>query len=348
MSDNDVMIKNEADSSSAQSGDNVKKGKRYQGYDLEKTTKSSSGRKRPWFWKVLGISLCLTALIILGVCGYIFRSNKKMTDYISKINDANTMEKLLADHKNVQITCDYSHLAEGEDYKTTRFVKMAKDGDFYSYYKIEGSEEDYKEVIHHKTMYRYDEKFVQNYGLLEGDYENICVADIEGNVFQAAGTEKIQNEKESGNFIKIEATYEVQDGDMYTSLFGFDVGTQIEKSITMDKDSLIVTAETESCDGEEFYSYTVGFDGEEKIPQFYQDLKKTEETRKCYVYYDYDGENEKKYTFDVLQDVYFNLLDHDGYKVYMDEDGIKEFTDYQMQVQNPEGSLTLYMIKDNE
>ena len=115
MSDNDVMIKNEADSSSAQSGDNVKKGKRYQGYDLEKTTKSRSGRKRPWFWKVLGISLCLTALIILGVCGYIFRSNKKMTDYISKINDANTMEKLLADHKNVQITCDYSHLAEGED-----------------------------------------------------------------------------------------------------------------------------------------------------------------------------------------------------------------------------------------
>ena len=138
MSDNDIMIKKEADLSSAQSDANAKKVKRYQGYDLEKTKKSRSGRKKPWFWKVLGISLCLTGLIILIGCGYIFRSNKKMTDYISQINGANTMEKLLADHENVLITCDYSHLVEGEDYKTTRFVKMAKDGDYYSYLKKEG------------------------------------------------------------------------------------------------------------------------------------------------------------------------------------------------------------------
>lgn len=348
MSDNDVMVKKEVESSAMQSGEGAKKGKRYQGYDLEKTQKSRSGRKKPWFWKVLGISLCLTALIIVIGCAYVFRSNKKMTDYISKINDANTMEKLLEGHDNITITCDYSNLAEGEDYKTTRFVQMTEDGDYYSYFKKEGSEEDYKEVISDKTLYRYDEKFVQNFGLIGSDYEDVCVADIEGNVFQAAGTEKINDQKESGNFIKIDATYEVKDGDMYTSLFGFDVGTQIDKSITMDKDTLIVTAETESCNGEEFYSYTVGFDGEEKIPQFFKDLKKTKETRKCYVYYDYDGENEKKYTFDVLTDVYFNLLDHDGYKVYTDKEGIKEFTDYQMQVQNPEGSTTLYMIKDSE
>ncbi len=348
MSDNDIMIKKEADLSSAQSDANAKKVKRYQGYDLEKTKKSRSGRKKPWFWKMLGISLCLTGLIILIGCGYIFRSNKKRTDYISQINGANTMEKLLADHENVLITRDYSHLVEGEDYKTTRFVKMAKDGDYYSYLKKEGSEDDYKEVIKNRTVYRYDEKFVQNYALIGSDYEDICLPEIEGNVFQASGDEKIKNQKESGNFIKIDATYEVQDGDLYTSLFGFDVGTQIDKSITLDRDSLLVTTETESCDGEEFFSYTVEFDGDEKVPQFYKDLKKITETRKCYVYYDYDGDNEKKYTFEVPKGVYFNLFEHDGYKVYQDKEGIKEFTDYQMQVQNPEGSLTLYIMQDNE
>lgn len=346
MSETDVITTKAADASSAQSAENAKKGKRYQGYDLDKTKKSRSGRKKPWFWKILGISLCLTALIILIACGYIFRSNKKMTDYISKINDANTMDALLADHSIVQITCDYSHLAEGEDYKTTRYVKMDEDGDYYSYFKKEGSEEDYKEVIHHKELYRYDEKFAQYYALIGTDYEDNCVAQIEDNVFQAAGKEKIESQKESGNFIKVVATYEVQDGDSYTSLFGFDPGTKIEKSITMDKDSYIVTAETETCDGEEFYSYTVAFDGEEKVPLFYQDIQKTKKTRKCYVYYDYDGEQEKKYTYDVPEDVYFNILEHEGYKVYLDENGIKEFTDYQVQVQNPDGNVTLYMIED--
>ena len=33
-------------------------------------------------------------------------------------------------------------------------------------------------------------------------------------------------------------------------------------------------------------------------------------------------------------------------KVYLDENGIKEFTDYQVQVQNPDGNVTLYMIED--
>ncbi len=38
---------------------------------------------------------------------------------------------------------------------------------------------------------------------------------------------------------------------------------------------------------------------------------------------------------------YFTVLDHDGYKVYEDEDGTKEFTHYQMEVQNPDLDLSL-------
>lgn len=39
----------------------------------------------------------------------------------------------------------------------------------------------------------------------------------------------------------------------------------------------------------------------------------------------------------------FTVLDHEGYKVYEDENGNKEFTEYQMQIQNPETDLSLYV-----
>lgn len=329
-------------------GDTLKKGKRYQGYDLDAALQSRSGKKKPWFWKILGISLLITAFLILVVCGYIFGSKKKMTEHISKINQVNTMDALLDGHQNVLITTSYSHLAEEEDYTGTRFVKKTKDGDYYSYYKTEGKEEDYKEVIRDQKLYRYDEKFVYFYGLIGNDYEDTCVSEIENAVYQASDSEKIEKETESGNFVKINSTYEVTDGDSYNTKYGFEVGDKIEKVLTIDKDSLLVLNAIESCNGEEFFSYTVEFDGKDKVPQFYQDLKNKETERECTVYDDYDGDQEKKYTFDIPSGVYFTLLDHEGYKVYSDKDCEKEFTKYQMQVQNPESDLTLYVKQESK
>ena len=52
---------------------------------------------------------------------------------------------------------------------------------------------------------------------------------------------------------------------------------------------------------------------------------------------------DQEYTFNLPIDLYFTVLDHDGYKVYEDEDGTKEFTHYQMEVQNPDSDLSLYI-----
>lgn len=329
----------------APSGGKWRKGKRYQGYDLEKTLEKRS--RRPWFWKILGISLLLTAVIILAVWGFVFRNNQKMTNYISEINNANTMESLLDDHENVLITVNYSHLANEDDYKTTRFVRKTNNEDYYSYYKTEGMEDDYKEVIRNKQLYRYDGNFVYYYGLLGDDYENVCVSEIEGEVFQADDGLKITSEQESGDFLKIEATYDVSEGDAYATRYGFNVGDQIVQTLTVDKDTKVVLTAVETCNGEEFYSYTVEFDGENKNPEFYQNIKDKDADRECTVYYDYEGKDEKTYTFDIPSGIYFNVLSHDGYTVYSDEDCENEFTEYQMQVQNPETDLTLY-VKQNE
>ena len=80
-----------------------------------------------------------------------------------------------------------------------------------------------------------------------------------------------------------------------------------------------------------------------RFHSFYKDLKKEKEKRVCTVYSDYDGEKNQEYTFNLPIDLYFTVLDHDGYKVYEDEDGTKEFTHYQMEVQNPDSDLSLYI-----
>ena len=53
-------------------------------------------------------------------------------------------------------TSSYSHLAEGSDYTTTRQIKKDKKGNYFSYFKKEGSDDDYKEVISNKELYRYN------------------------------------------------------------------------------------------------------------------------------------------------------------------------------------------------
>ena len=155
--------------------------------------------------------------------------------------------------------------------------------------------------------------------------------------------DQIQNEKERDSTITLQLTTKVQSGDDYDTEYGFSAGDTIEKTIIIDKKTQLITSVEEKCGDEVFYGYTVEFDGEEKIPQFYKDLKKEKEKGVCTVYSDYDGEKNQEYTFNLPIDLYFTVLDHDGYKVYEDEDGTKEFTHYQMEVQNPDSDLSLYI-----
>lgn len=274
---------------------------KYKGYDLDSNSSHRRRKNQPWFWKVLGISLLLTIIILAGVVFGVLHKTHKNAKHMEEINAANNIEALLKDHKNVTITTSYSHLAEGSDYTTTRQVRKDK----------------------------------------KDDYEQECVKSIEDSVFQGDTKDQLQNEKERDNTITLQLTTKVQASDEYATTYGFSVGDTIEKTITMDKKTQIVTSVEEKCGDEVFYGYNVEFDGQKKVPVFYQKLEK--EKRVCTVYSDYNGENNQEYTYNIPVDVYFTVLDHEGYKVYEDENGNKEFTEYQMQIQNPETDLSLYV-----
>lgn len=317
--------------------------RKYKGYELDQTTSHRRNQNRPWFWKVLGISLLLTVLILAGVVFGLLHRTHKNAKHVEEINSANTVEALLKDHKLVTITASYSHLAEGSDYTTTRQIKKDKKGNYFSYFKKEGSDDDYKEVISNKELYRYNGKYTQYFGLVGNDYEEECVKAIEHSIYQGDTKDQVQNEKERDSTITLQLTTKVQSGDDYDTVYGFSAGDTIEKTIIIDKKTQLITSVEEKCGDEVFYGYTVEFDGEEKIPQFYKDLKKEKEKRVCTVYSDYGGEKNQEYTFNIPIDLYFTVLDYDGYKVYEDKDGTKEFTHYQMEVQNPDSDLSLYI-----
>ena len=77
-----------------------RKGK-YRGYDIEGQT--GSDINRPWFWKVLLISLLLTAVIVTGVCFTFMHRKHEETRSLEEINEANTLKNLMKDHDNVKI-----------------------------------------------------------------------------------------------------------------------------------------------------------------------------------------------------------------------------------------------------
>ena len=145
------------------------------------------------------------------------------------------------------------------------------------------------------------------YGLIGDDYEQECVKSIEDSVFQGDTKDQLQNEKERDNTITLQLTTKVQASDEYATTYGFSVGDTIEKTITMDKKTQIVTSVEEKCGDEVFYGYNVEFDGQKKVPVFYQKLEK--EKRVCTVYSDYNGENNQEYTYSIPVDVYFTVLD---------------------------------------
>jgi hypothetical protein len=327
------------------SGRTRRKKKRYQGYDVENITSRRYKKSKPWFWKVLFISLILSAIIVVGACAYLIKGDRQKTDYLANMNEANNMQALLEGHKNVTITESFAHLVDDKDYTLTRIVTKTKSGEYYSYLKKIQDEDTNKEVIRNKVMYRYDESFPRYVALVGDNYEKICVPEIEGCVFQNDGNETIEDEKDKGELVNIKASVVVQEGDEYNTIYGFDPGTKIDKTIVMDKESGLVTSETEKSGDEEFYSYLVEHDGETKVPYFYKKIKEKTETRECTVYVD-DGTGEwKKYNYDVPTDVYFTVLEQDGYRCYTDEDCTKEFSEYQISVQNPESSVTLYLKK---
>lgn len=322
--------------------------KRYQGYDAEKIAGRRHKREKPWFWQILLISFLLSVIIVIGACVYFINGDKKKTDYLTGMNDANNMKTLLKGHKNVTITESFSHLTEEKDYTTTRIVTKTKSGDYYSYLKKIQGDETRKEVIRNKLVYRYDESYAQYVALVKDNYDKICVAQIEGCVYQNSGDEDIEDQKDKGDLVSIKASVTVQEGDKYNVTYGFKPGDKITKTIVMDKESGIVTSETEQNGDEEFYSYLVEYDGETKVPYFYKKIKDAKVTRKCMVYMDYGTKKNKRYTYDVPSGVYFTVMDQEGYKCYIDEDCTKEFSEYQILVQNPESPVTLYLRKEKD
>lgn len=314
---------------------------RYTGYDIGSDSIPVS---KPWFWKILLISLLITAVIITTVCFVLFHRKTEETKSLQEINDANTLKNLMKGHENIKITKSYSHLVDAKDFTTTRQVSLGEGGDYYSYYKVEGSAADFKEVIDHGEYYRNENDFSYYYGLIGDDYQKLCVEPIENEVFQLNTDDTLGDQNSSGKLMTIKLTYTVQSGDDYNTNYGFEAGTEIQKKVTCEKDTKLITSIAESVEDEVFFSYLVEYDTKLKVPNFYQRIRNAKTTRTCTVVSSYNGENEKNYSYTFASGTYFSMFEHEGYAMYQDKEGNVEYTISNVQLQNPNGDLTLYVM----
>lgn len=208
--------------------------RKYKGYELDQTTSHRRNQNRPWFWKVLGISLLLTVLILAGV----------VLDFcIERIRTQNTWKRLILQIQSRHylrstsllqlqlLTLIWQKVLIIRQPARLRKIK----GNYFSYFKKEGSDDDYKEVISNKELYRYNGKYTQYFGLVGNDYEEECVKAIEDSIFQGDMKDQIQNEKERDSTITLQLTTKVQSGDDYDTEYGFSAGDTIEKTIIIDK-----------------------------------------------------------------------------------------------------------------
>lgn len=316
---------------------------RYEGYHVDRKTVKKRQRRKPWFWKILGISLLITAVVLVGMSFFLLHKDRENARAIEEINRANTMEALLEGHKNVNIIRSYAHLVTGSPYTVTRQVRELKNGELFSYLKQEDSDEDYKEVIDDGELFRNMDGFSYYYGLIGDDYKSVCLTEIEDSVFQGDSEDTVETSKEREETTTMKLTHEIKDGEEYVTVYGFEPGQVVEKVLTLNNDTNLVVSAEERVEDEVFSSYSVEFDKKDKVPNFYKKIKKKDSKRTVKVYSDYNGEDGKEYKFTFPTDIYFKLLDHKGYKAFTDEEGTQEFSEFQIQTQNPESDLTLYV-----
>ncbi len=318
----------------------------YQGYELDHKAAKKLERNKPWFWKVLLISLLLTAIVIGVACASLFRRDQMNTEAIQAVNAANSMDDMMTKHGNMTIVENYSHLVDGTDFKTTRQIRP-ENGSIFAYYKLEGTMEDYKEVIADECLYRYDEKAVKYYALMGEDYFNL-LSKLREAVYQCEINDTVETTKDRGDVTTMRLLYNVKDGDRYSTKYGFKAGSQIIKTITMESDTKYITSVEEKCADEVFYSYTVEFDGKRITPKFYTNLKRIEGRRTCTVYSWLKDDNGKAYKYQVPYEVYFTMEPRAGYQIYLDEEGESEFTDLSLATQNVEAPITLYILPEKK
>lgn len=321
--------------------------RRYQGYDVEELTKEYKDKPKRWFWKILFISLVLSSAIIVALLVVALIFNKKQNDYISSINENNTLEALMDGKKNLQITISYNNTIDDNDYTVFRQIRKDKKGELYCYTKVTDSDADYKEVMAKGAVYRSDDSYTYYYAMIGDEYGDRMAA-IDDDLFTIAPGESVVQQSEGSGIVNIKTRYEVQAGDTYTERFGCNPGEYINRSITLDTENNHVNHVTETYNEVDIVSYSVESDVENKTPNFYQKVLKAKSNRKCMIYYDYEGDGQKIYQYEVPTEVYFTMFDHEGFTAYMDQEKTKEFTEFEMQSQNPEKAMVLYMVKTGQ
>ena len=101
--------KNKHDAPRRRGGSNKEQqtGEQYTGYVLDQDAVMEGEAKKPWFWKILGISLLLTLAVVAGACFFFFHQKQENSRAIEEINEATSFDNYMTAEQAVEFgICD--------------------------------------------------------------------------------------------------------------------------------------------------------------------------------------------------------------------------------------------------
>ncbi len=292
------------------------------------------------------IAFMMTVLMVAALAGCTEKvdlSEVKLED----IEKANKGSRLLEDHSSVSYKMEF----RGEEGKVTEEAILSKKDDGHDYYVKMQSSGDFREEVY-KDNFLYAEYGGNDDGVnyevnwfMDGLFDEFMEESIAGFLVNGTDGLEITKREEKENFMSV--TAQVDEGDNVSEEYDFFY------EYVMDKDNLEITQFVGySLDQEKEQSIQsfaeVSYDESYEEPAFLAKLEKPSKKRTVTIVMNPGKSNEKTTKLEISAQAVFDVALKDGYGVYTDKEGTKEYTKQSDRLleSGMYDDLKLYLVKE--
>ena len=263
-----------------------------------------------------------------------------------ELYEANITGNILENNTSVNTTVDL-YFPDGSDFSYTRYAQKDEYGEYYYHYIDSDGQE---ESIRRDNIFMTDTgESIRFQVAYDDEFENDVIPYIcSGNPYYLEPTEEVRSCVLDNNRYYLETGIDMSQDTYYADNWGYTEGVA-DCYYTILADSLVIESISLYYNDELMMETTVDLDGEDVESPMMQQVEAAEEYKDITVYYDYGGDAEKEYHYQVPGNAAFYYSQPEGFTMYVDPEGTLTMADA-----DPSDSrltaqqVTLYLIRTGE
>lgn len=245
--------------------------------------------------------------------------------------EANNTGAILESHDSVKTTVHLYFPAgtngssEASEFEYTRFASKDEDGEYYYHYiDTDGQEES----IQRDNIFMTDDgESIRFQVAYDPEFETDVIPYItSGNPYYLEPTEEVRSCTLSNNRYYLETGIDMAQDEYYANNWGYTEGVA-DCYYTILADSLIIESISLYYNDELMMETSVDLDGEDVASPMMDKVNASENSKQITVYYDYGGDSEKAYVYQVPQIAAFYYSQPEGFTMYVDPEGTLTMAD---------------------